>query len=627
MKERLKKEIRAFIVGILGLSLIVLCSGVFSTIGHADSTQQYNKIFLNPYVRGSMLAATNYTYTITIDPPDNIASIKNAIINLNIYTTPTVNFTLWVNKESCKTPNFYISTTYGGAGLYSPSFDCSNVITKAGNYNITIRSTQSSSSSYAWLELTYMNNPQRKIEVHGTEYVPYQNGTVFIQVLDENQGIDDAVCDLSVFYPNKTFFIDDVMTFLNISNGLYYYDFDVPNVLGVYMLESTCNVPVVSRGVVKTFYGIISGDYHLLNASGSDGTYAFGTVGSGNEKCTEGFLDIPDQFGGEIRAISNITNMYVWLDTGGSSPATRIRINVSRQNTQTAQSTYITTLEANYTLSGTPTAYLMPNYNTLIILGQHDLLRLQVCIYKTGAGATYNFRYGSTYPSNFSRAIGGINISQVVQYRGSGEIHVSQNMWNYTNRTLTSFDFEINATATVNNTSIAETVWTNPTRTLTDLNFSVNATATVDYAAIWNYTSRTLTDYNSTGIFNLLTGIQNDILAINVTLPDAIWTATTRTLTEYNLTDIFNTILNTNSTLYNSLVAINNTLPSAVWQYNTRTLTDYNLTQIYELLGIVNITTTQTSGDIGDLNNTIIQINDTVNWINQSLVPNTIYIW
>jgi len=61
---------------------------------------------------------------------------------------------------------------------------------------------------------------------------------------------------------------------------------------------------------------------------------------------------------------------------------------------------------------------------------------------------------------------------------------IANEIWNDENRTLTSFSFEINATATINNTELAGYIWDYYNRTLTELNYQINATVDINYTAI-----------------------------------------------------------------------------------------------------------------------------------------------
>jgi hypothetical protein len=76
-----------------------------------------------------------------------------------------------------------------------------------------------------------------------TEYSPGSPGKVFIQVLDNFfTPVNNAICKLTVYYPDTTKFVDNV-TMLPFENGLYYWDFVAPYVEGVYMTTISCTYP------------------------------------------------------------------------------------------------------------------------------------------------------------------------------------------------------------------------------------------------------------------------------------------------------------------------------------------------------------------------------------------------
>ena len=80
------------------------------------------------------------------------------------------------------------------------------------------------------------------LKIFGTEYNPQDSGRVFLQLLDENfQPINNALCLISVYYPNKTEWFRNVSMFhLPGSDGLYYFDFIAPSIEGVYMVSAKC---------------------------------------------------------------------------------------------------------------------------------------------------------------------------------------------------------------------------------------------------------------------------------------------------------------------------------------------------------------------------------------------------
>jgi len=82
---------------------------------------------------------------------------------------------------------------------------------------------------------------KREIRVYGTEYSPGDYGRIFLQLLDEGQPVNNALCLIDLYYPDLTVWFDDAsMFYLNGSDGLYYFDVVVPDNLGVYMTTVKC---------------------------------------------------------------------------------------------------------------------------------------------------------------------------------------------------------------------------------------------------------------------------------------------------------------------------------------------------------------------------------------------------
>lgn len=89
------------------------------------------------------------------------------------------------------------------------------------------------------LEVT--NQPHA--DVKGTDYMPFDIGKLQVYLSIGNFPITNATCLASVLYPNMSFFLQDVLMLeANKTNfeGLYYYDFVVPNVTGVYPVNALC---------------------------------------------------------------------------------------------------------------------------------------------------------------------------------------------------------------------------------------------------------------------------------------------------------------------------------------------------------------------------------------------------
>lgn len=218
-----------------------------------------------------MISSTNYTYLLNINPPDKVESVLSAIMNLQVYITPTVTFNIWINGTPCNTASYTVSTTFSGAGQGMITFDCSNVITKAGVYSVTLRPTQANTgASTMWLDLTYTNQPNDYVgsvgnvsrvnnvdyvkstgkgtmEVHGTEYYENDDATLFIQLKDSlGYPIESATCSLDIHSPNTATQIHPDLVKSSLMQrlghgGLYYYDFVTPAISGLYMTDVECS--------------------------------------------------------------------------------------------------------------------------------------------------------------------------------------------------------------------------------------------------------------------------------------------------------------------------------------------------------------------------------------------------
>jgi len=214
---------------------------LFSIPVFATSTQQFNNIKLSPYYFSTLPQNVNQTMSVTINPPDNIASIISALFHFKVFTGgSTTNYILYVNNKLCGT--YLVDTSFANAGQYEIAFDCTSLIQRAGTYVVKLKSDRNAGSFYGWLDLTYMNNPIELIS-SGTEYLAYENGTVFVRLLTGNsQPINLAYCNTTIYYPNKTKFLNNqLLTFLE--KGIYYYDLTLPNITGNYIASFDCIFP------------------------------------------------------------------------------------------------------------------------------------------------------------------------------------------------------------------------------------------------------------------------------------------------------------------------------------------------------------------------------------------------
>lgn len=472
-------------------SFIVIGLLVLGAVVYAENTQQYSKIYLSPFYRETMAGNTNYSYTLVVNPPDNVYEVYSAIISFDVYLNPSRNFTLWVNNQSCNTKNYYVSTSYAGAGQHRIMFDCSNIITKEGVYDIVLRSSGTNGASNGWLDLTYSNKPVLKIIPHGTEYYPNQNGTIFLQVESWN----NTECELDIYYPNKTMMLSSAMAFLNNSRGIYYYDFVVPSEEGIYITDALCYKPV-SNASVQSYYGYNNPVFVTKGSPEAvSNYYSYGTIGLNVENCGIYWFDAPETYGDiTFSEIGNIYNHRVFLYAGGTR-TTQVRARFYKYNEGTNTIAFVgETAGTNYSVTSTPTAYLVNSFYSSLHLTTKEKLAIQICLKNFGGGTEYRLYFGGATNSSYQRNTTAINQSQAFEYRGTAEIHInkdnscnytqiSSNVWSYYNRTLTDYNLtyvmsylgqinnsinEINISINqtfgnisffVNSTGISEDVW------------------------------------------------------------------------------------------------------------------------------------------------------------------------
>ena len=589
------------------LSVILLSIPFIKSEGQ-QPTQQFNKIFLNPFYRASMSQNTNYTYNITINPPDKISSIISAIINFDMWMTPTVTFTLWVNNQSCNNPTYQISTTYAGSGRAVVVFDCSNIITQEGTYQIILKPTQANTGAITgWLDLTYMNNPIGKLEISGTEYSPNDPATIFVQLKDANGlAVSNGSCYLDIYYPlvngTHNYTLQDApMLFIGQDDGLYYYDLFAPSILGVYMLSAKCSYTynyhwLFEAGEVAPTRAVVVGIYegNSDNLQAVDNNYEKCTsaVSGGARRCEAYYL-----FNASDVYSQNITNIDIWY-AGESSGTPTLTFQVWNFRT-----TVWDTLPNTLSIS-TATATTSNPSGVDFFISNTINRNVSDYIANISAGYPYTIWVRTNFASsgNFVVFNNWLNTrtltaqGTIQDIKGSGEMHITD----LSNKTINLIS---NITVKINNSEIADYIW-NYTGT-------INSNILSQFSqSIWNY-------FNSTMDFISL-------------IANAVWTRTPdRNLTFYedktNYTKIDNTIYAINTSLNNKLDNVNISLsgqiqniPVDVWNYQDRNLTYYpsqqdltNYSLIQELIWNATM-------------RTLTEFNFTVD-VNQSLIADTVW--
>jgi hypothetical protein len=90
--------------------------------------------------------------------------------------------------------------------------------------------------------------------ISGTEYKSGEQGQGIVQLLDyQNQPVT-AQCNLTVYYPDKSAWIDAVGMLPSTENGTYYFLFTLPAIEGIYEEHAVCNASNILYRTSSTFH-------------------------------------------------------------------------------------------------------------------------------------------------------------------------------------------------------------------------------------------------------------------------------------------------------------------------------------------------------------------------------------
>jgi hypothetical protein len=613
---------------LLGILLFLLPLSVQA----AQPSQSYSKIPIFPLYRESMAANTNYTYTMSINPPDGISSVVTATIFFNAQINgQSQNFTLWVNGQSCNTRFYYIATAFSAAGNTQFYFDCSNVITKQGNYTITIRSAVATGVISGWLDMTYMNSPQGDLKLSGTEYNVGDYATIFLQLKD-NQGfpINDGQCYLDVYYPSYAnqshpILYDDIaMQYKNGSNGLYYFDMVIPNVTGVYMLGASCAYSYDVNWLYPVFENVMK-----PNRTVTQGTYVGDTL----------FLNsLEDWIYTECDSASKICNAYYDFNTTGTSNITSLDIYYSGE-TQT-NGVVLNMSVWNWTSSAWIT---LPNTLTFHGTGTSGVPSgVDEFLTNTVVPSNYTINYTTNIVRVRLYSISGSTFTQwdnwlslkfltregsIQELKGSGELHVSNALQNL----IVSLNASQNITAL---STFADGKYVGGTeyisgdrgRTLAQVTkiSAGNQEPVLTATCSVNITYPNGTAFVTNGNAPLLTA-SNGLYYYNFTIPstEGIYAVDYKCLEgskEYYVSGSFHvsnyisgnltSILSGQASIFGNLTSMTNyliTINSTTFQINQSLFNDYN--SLLSAINSVNATANQSLSILFGMNQTLISLN------------------
>jgi hypothetical protein len=96
--------------------------------------------------------------------------------------------------------------------------------------------------------------------VSGTEYISGETGQVIVRLSDTNGNpINNAMCNVSILYPDKSYFLVDFPLVPSSEPGNYYAQFTTPTLTGIY--EETAKCAVISNNKENSL--TISSSFHV----------------------------------------------------------------------------------------------------------------------------------------------------------------------------------------------------------------------------------------------------------------------------------------------------------------------------------------------------------------------------
>jgi methyl-accepting chemotaxis protein len=569
---------------------------VTRSVAYADSTQQYNKIFLSPFYRDTLPNNANTSFVVSVNPPDNIVAVISATITFSLQSSgQTINYTLWVNNQSCRNPSYYVSTTYAAAGQKQLMYDCSNIISKAGTYTVIIRPSGGiSGATNAWLDLTYMNNPTGQVKYMGsTDYFSGEIATIFVQLQDaEGQSVNNASCIFNLYNTSNPLlspiYSNQPMVFRG-ANGIYYYQFStVGYPQGVYPTDAECTY------VYDNFYyytGVSQFPNLTLNAgtfqggspydlnSGSDGLYYWASASGGLVNITYRFDNVS----------TNTTQITViWLgESNNARTLTLYARNWSSGNNVVLGSVSLPGAAGASAPTGIDTLLTanIPEGNISQFLNSTGSVQIDA-VMSGGAGQLFtNWVTLKTYK----------NLSYVTEVKGSSEVH------------LYPTNVNLNVTATVNVSDIVGSVWNYTNRTLTQ-------NVTVDLAPVISRLDQ-------------MNGTINSILSlsqsINLTVAQTLALAQSMNLTTVQTLQLLQSMNLTQAQIQTIVGQINITVNDIKTIAGQTNLT---VNQLYLLTQAVNLTASETLGIAIEMNLTTKQILYLAQQINATAFQNLAYL-
>jgi len=426
---------------------------------------------------------TTYLFPVTIDFPDGISEILSAELIVRGDFQGDTSLIGKIrgtggNLYDCSPSSWRVPLDSAG---YEMRFDCSSLVKQygftEGDFEFGIRSDKIAINISPRLRLTYYNRPVTIAQVFGTEYIPSENGTIFLQLFDSNENtVDDAYCEINIYYPDKTIWYDSIyMDFLE--SGLYYKDIMIPdNELGVFMTSAFCSYEenvyeyklpsedVLYDGSLMTLNYLSTDDAE--NVEDTDCVFV-ATDGGDYQEFRYNYTTIGNL---NLTLIDELS--LFWVGSNERNGAYLEAWNFDTSSWDTIGDTFTRTdttpfeCERSHAVSRSITSDISDYV-------YQDEVRFRMI---TGSN-------GEIYTDEATIIFHGIG-TFIDSIRGGGEIHVSS----IVNQTFNCSIGDVSAD--VNVSEISEEVWSYVNRSLTE---NITASVDIDLCDVWDCPSRTIT--------------------------------------------------------------------------------------------------------------------------------------
>ena len=595
--------------------VVALCLSILLTAPVlADSTQQYNKIYLNPFYVNSISAGGSVLFQTALNPPDRISSVTSAIIAFNAQINgQTQNFTLRVNGQACNPSSYAVATAFSTTGNIQFYFDCTNAMTRAGTYQVNLTSSVATGAITGWLETTYMNDPSGNVKyVGGTDYWSGERATVFLQLQDTSGlSVNNASCNFDMYNTTNMLgtpiFNKQPMIFRG-ADGIYFYQFSTIGLPeGVYPLDAEC-----TYNYDNFFYHAYS-TTQFVNWTTNAGLFVGGNPFA---------LNLPDdssyvEWSGSPNITFTISNVSAnttkidlyWISWSGASRTYTFYAKNFTSGGQTVIGTMVSNSANDPNVKDLFTVTLTPSNHV------NSTGSVQITIVHGGGGSTGLWVDWITLKA-FK------NTTYITEVKGSSEVHIFST--NITSAISAVVNFsqvltdiaQVNSTVTaINNSNNQQTVF------LT----TINATTTQNnvFLQAINSTVNSISSYLNGFVTSILTSINQTVTAIN----GKDFAPNITVNTSFNITNVTVVVNTTNTT-----VVVNTTNVTFSPVLNVTVEPTFNITAIANVtLNVTNTTVvvnvTNTTVVVNTTNVTVVEnITNTtvvVNTVNTTVVINT----